>query len=425
MGERLTDLEGALSALYARTTGAWRLGLDRTQALLRQLGDPHRQLRVVHVGGTNGKGSVCATLDTVLRAEGHRVARYTSPHLVQFHERIVIDGRPVEDRAIADFLARWMPTIEDVGATFFEATTAMAFRLMADAQVDLAVVEVGLGGRLDATNVVDPLVAVVTSVDLDHTEYLGTTLSEIAAEKAGIFKPGRVAISGVRDPETDAVLAASARRIGASSFASTRDWEPLTAVQVGVEGTSFTLGAERFTTGLVGTYQAENAALALQVLEALPEPWRVLRARARQALPRVRLPGRLQRVGRYLFDVAHNPAGARVLASALGELAVERPLTAVVGVLADKDWSGMLQALAPVVDRVLLTTAPTAPAERRWVLADVAAAAAGLGIAVEVEADFTRALRRADGDGGTTLITGSFHTVGDAQRALNISPFPE
>jgi dihydrofolate synthase / folylpolyglutamate synthase len=423
VGDRLTAVEAYLAPLYARTTGEWRLGLDRMEALLHALGDPHKQLRVIHVGGTNGKGSVCATLDAVLRAEGHRVARYTSPHLVRFAERIVIDGQPIPDHAVVDFLQRWMPSIEAVGATFFEATTAMAFRVFADAAVDIAVIEVGLGGRLDATNVVDPLLAVVTTVDLDHTEYLGPTRSHIAAEKAGIFKPDRPAIIGVRDPVISAELVAHARQRGAAPIGTATDWARVREVEVTAEGTRFQLDDVAYRTGLLGAYQAENAALALQVLEALPAPFAVSRARAGVALEAVRLPGRLQRVGRYLFDVAHNPAGASVLADALSVLELARPVTAVVAVLSDKDWRGMLHALAPAVDGMVLTIAPTAPAERRWVLSEVAAYASASGIAVRVESDFTRALRVAEAEGGTVLITGSFHTVGDAMCDLDISPY--
>jgi len=393
------------------------------RALLQALGDPHEQLRVIHVGGTNGKGSVCATLDTVLRAEGHRVARYTSPHLVRFAERIVIDGRPIPDQAVVDFLQRWMPSIEAVGATFFEATTAMAFRLFADAAVDIAIVEVGLGGRLDATNVVDPLLAVVTTVDLDHTEYLGPTRSHIAAEKAGIFKPERPAIIGVRDPVIADELVAHARERGAAPIATASAWARVHDIAVSALGTAFRLDDLPFQTALLGAYQAENAALALQVLEALPAPFGVPRARAAASLGAVQLPGRLQRVGRYLFDVAHNPAGARVLAEALAVLELPRPVTAVVAVLSDKDWRGMLDALAPAVDRVVLTIAPTAPAERRWVLNEAIAHATSLGLDARGESAFPDALRIAEAAGGTVLVTGSFHTVGDAMTDLDISPY--
>ncbi len=200
MDHGLSAYQDALAYLFVRTTGQWRFGLDRTRALLGVLGNPHRDLRIVHVGGTNGKGSVCATVERVLRDRGFRVAKYTSPHLVDFRERMTVDGIAVPEQFIVDFIERWTPTIERLGATFFEATTAMALAWFAECSPDVAVVEVGLGGRLDATNVVDPLQAIVTNVGIDHTEYLGETREEIAREKAGIFKPGRPAVIGEPRP---------------------------------------------------------------------------------------------------------------------------------------------------------------------------------------------------------------------------------
>ncbi|MFM8781910.1 MAG: bifunctional folylpolyglutamate synthase/dihydrofolate synthase, partial [Gemmatimonadota bacterium] len=206
----------ALDALFARTTGQWKLGLERVEGFLHELGDPHQRLPIIHIAGTNGKGSVCASLETVLRRQGFRVGTYTSPHLVDFRERFRIDGAPIDEAPIFDFLERWTPRVETLGVTFFEATTAMGFQLFADAQVDIAVIETGLGGRLDATNVVRPLVAGVTSIGFDHMEWLGETLPQIAREKAGIFKAGVPAIVGELDLAVRRVLAEEAARRGAA-----------------------------------------------------------------------------------------------------------------------------------------------------------------------------------------------------------------
>ena len=206
MGIVLSDYRRALEYLFARTTGESRLGLERTTALLRELGDPHRRFTTFHIAGTNGKGSVAATLDALLRREGRAVGRYTSPHLVDFRERMLIDGQPIASDAIVEFIERWTPSIERIGATFFEATTAMAFELFAAAGADDVVVETGLGGRLDATNVVEPLVAGVTMIGIDHTEFLGTTVESIAREKAGIFKRGAGAVIGEPDPAIASLL---------------------------------------------------------------------------------------------------------------------------------------------------------------------------------------------------------------------------
>ena len=418
--------QDALSRLFARTGGTSRYGLDRIRALLRELGDPHLAVPVFHVAGTNGKGSTVATLEAVLRARGHRVARFTSPHLVDFRERIVVQGRPIEEAAVVDFLARWMPTAERVGATFFEITTALAFDHFARAGVDVAIVETGLGGRLDSTNVVAPLVAGVTAIGLDHTELLGDTREKIAAEKAGIYKPGVPAIVGELDPEIRAVLVERARAAGASPVREVAAECTVRDVRVGREGTSFELdapfGRARLVTPLLGGFQAHNVATALTMLDAAGPAWRVAATDAAPALADVRLPGRFQWAGRYLFDVAHNPDGARVLAATLAELAPARPVAALVTVLADKDWRGMLEALAPAVDHFVLSTAPTAPPGRVWHPEEAQAFAAARGWSAAVVPDFDQALARAESLGETVLVTGSFHTVGDAMLRLQVDP---
>jgi dihydrofolate synthase/folylpolyglutamate synthase len=182
MGHDLSDYRQAIDALFARTTGKSKFGLERTAAFLEALGEPHLRLPVLHVAGTNGKGSVCATIETVLRARGLRVAKYTSPHLVDFRERFLVNGVPIDERYVVEFIAKWTPVVERLGATFFEATTAMAFAWFAEAQADIAVVAAGLGGRLDSTNIVRPRVAGFTSTGIDHVEQLGSSREEISAE---------------------------------------------------------------------------------------------------------------------------------------------------------------------------------------------------------------------------------------------------
>lgn len=422
MGLELRTYGDALDFLYARTTGIWRLGLERVEAFLHTLGDPHRRLRALHVAGTNGKGSVCATLDAVLRSKGLRTAVYTSPHLVDFRERFLIDGVPVEPERIVAFVDKWTPEVERLGATFFEATTAMAFEFFAEADVDVAVIETGLGGRLDATNVITPLVAGVATIGIDHVEYLGATLEEIAFEKAGIFKRDTPAVIGDPDPAIRELLAGHARAHGANPVRVIYDEGAPAHVHVGAHGTSFTLGSRAFTTPLLGAHQAANSAVAIAMLESLPRALAPLEAEVRAGLRNVRLPGRFQRVGKYLFDVAHNPAGAAVLASTLLAVVPPKPIVAVLSVLADKDWRGIMEALAPVVDRFILTNAPTAPPSRAWSIPDPLHFATERGWAAEVIRDFDRALVRGASEGETVLITGSFHTVGDAMARLEVSP---
>ena len=426
MGVHLKTYHDALDFLYARTTGKWKLGLERVQDLLRLLGDPQRQLRTMHVAGTNGKGSVCATLDSVLRARGLRVARYMSPHLIDFPERFLVDGVPVASDRIVEWVDRWTPEVERLGATFFEATTAMAFQFFAEAGVDVAVVETGLGGRLDATNVLLPLVAGVTNIQIDHVEYLGATREEIAFEKAGIFKRGVPAIVGEPDADIRALLVAHARGHGATPIRAVYDEAALSEVTVTADETRFVSrtarGEREVRTPLVGRHQASNALVALAMLDALPDDLRPDDASVEQGLATVRLPGRFQRVGKHLFDVAHTPDGATVLAQTLSEARLPHPVVAVFSVLSDKDWMAMMAALAPQVDRFIVTNSPTAPPSRAWNVIDVLAYARAQGWDAVVVRDFDRALSRASDEGATVVVTGSFHTVGDAMSRLQVSP---
>jgi len=426
LNHHLTDYRTALDYLFARTTGKSKLGLERTAALLREMGNPHERLQSLHVAGTNGKGSVCATLDTILRAKGLRVGKYTSPHLVDFRERFLVNGKRVDEQFVVDFIEHWTPAVERIGATFFEATTAMAFDLFAREGVDAAIIETGLGGRLDSTNVVRPLAAGVTSIGIDHVEYLGETREEIAYEKAGIFKRDVPAVIGERDVAIRSLLAEFARGHGANVILDvTRDVAP-DEVSVNGDGTTFTatIGGERgkVRTGLAGAHQATNASLALLMLSAAEGAFATSLEEARRALPSVRLPGRFHRVEPYIFDVAHNPDGATVFAATVRAVATPAPRAVVLCVLADKDWRGVMNALAAVVDVFVLTDAPSAPASRAWDRQAAFAFAQERGWSAISEPDFERALERATQMARTVLVTGSFHTVGDAMARLNVDP---
>jgi dihydrofolate synthase/folylpolyglutamate synthase len=397
------------------------------RAFLATIGDPHLAVPALHVAGTNGKGSTVATLEAVLRARGLRVAKYTSPHLVDFRERIVVDGTPISASEVVEFVERWTPDVQRIGASFFEATTALAFQHFARERADVALIETGLGGRLDSTNVVMPVVAGVTSIGFDHVEYLGPTLESIAREKAGIFKAGRSAVIGEPASDVRGWLAAHARDAGASQIRVVAEEMRVDDVTVGMEGTTFTLDAfgerAQVRTPLLGRHQAANFAFTLALLDAAGPPFAASLAEATAASPAIRLPGRFQRVGRWIFDVAHNADGARTLATTLSSVQGEAPLTVLVCVLGDKDWRAMLDALRPIATRFILTDAPTAPASRRWPLDEAAAYATSLGVESRAEHDFDAALSLADRGGTTTLVTGSFHTVGDAMARLQVSPF--
>ena len=427
MDDHLTSYGEAIQALFARTTGTIKPGLERTEALLAKLGSPHRKLSAIHVAGTNGKGSVVATCEALLRARGLVVGRYTSPHLVDFRERITVNGQPIFEEEVLEFLERWIRTAEEMGATFFEVTTALAFDWLAKREVDLAVIETGLGGRLDSTNVLTPRVATVTSIGLDHTDLLGDTLEAIAREKAGIFKAGVPAVIGEPAPAIRELLAKCAKEAAATPVVVLDDDYAISNVEVSARGTSFTLlggrGSQTITTPLLGEHQARNTATAIATLAAIGNEYLPPPGEISKALAGVFLPGRFERRGKVIFDVAHNPDGARTVAETIRDVNPPSPRTALVAVLADKDWRGIIRELAPAVDRFVFTNAPSAPAERRWDPAEAHSFAKARGIAADLEPDMDAALALGQERSETLLVTGSFHTVGDAMSRLQVSPF--
>ena len=420
------DYARLVRELFPRLTGGIRWGLERTQRLLDGPGNPERSYRSFHIAGTNGKGTVAAVAESVLRAAGLRTGLYTSPHLVCFRERIRIDGEPIGEAELLDAARRLWPYIEREAPTFFEATTAIAFEAFARAGVEVAVVEVGLGGRLDATNVITPDVAVVTQVAVDHVDYLGSDPAGIAAEKAGIAKGGVPFLAGESDPAMLAVLERVARQAGAPVHVMPAGLPEVT--EHGIGGSRFRLDTRAWGTiearlPLAGVHQARNAALAIRAIELTPLRRRVDADAVRLGVEAVRWPGRMQveRIdGRtWILDVAHNPSAVARLAQAMREMDVERPLTALVGVMGDKDWGAMLRDLAGVADRVVLTRPRHAPADRAW---DPEVAARELPAErVEIVPDPERAVERLRADAtGTVLVTGSFHTVGESMTALGL-----
>ena len=425
MGDRVEALEEALAFLFARTTDGYKFGLDTTFALLEALGNPHERYPVIHVAGTNGKGSSLATAEALLLSRGLKVGKYTSPHLVDFRERVLVSRVPMNAGFVVDFLKEWTPYVEQIRASFFEATTAMAFRYFADQQVDVALIETGLGGRLDSTNVVNPASAGVTSIGWDHMEYLGDTLELIAGEKAGIFKKGRPAVIGHCDADITEVLRERALEVEAVPLVVEEE-VLVEDVEVNARGTTATvemLGErERLTTPLIGRHQAQNLAFTLALLHAAGPRYAFSLAQAKAPLGEVALPGRFHRAGPFIFDVAHNADGARVLAETLQSVPATRPMVGVFCALKDKDWREMITILGGVLDSLILTNAPTAPKSRSWDVDVAGEFARDGGIPVTVEPDFDAALKRAR-QAATVVVTGSFHTVGDAMARLQVSPF--
>jgi dihydrofolate synthase/folylpolyglutamate synthase len=393
----------AYNYLVPRLGGGTKWSLEPTRQMLQAIGDPQDRFVTVHIGGTNGKGSVASMVYSALRASGYRTGLYTSPHLVHVGERMVVDGRPITEDAFAAWTTRLRPVIDASDASFFEATTAIAFADFAARGVEVAVVEVGLGGRLDSTNVVRPAVTAVTNVEMDHTEYLGNTLSAIAAEKAGIAKADVPFVLGDPRPETadilrDAALAAGARIVEVPAGAAYP-------------------GALR----LHGAHQRRNGAVAVAILEALGPTLPTDAGAVAAGLARAWLPGRFDRRGTWLFDVAHNAAGMATVAQTLADRPIPGPLHGVLGFMRDKDAEAMTRTMAVVLEKIWLTCPPSAPVDRR---PDLAAMARSMGPLVRVQPDFDGCLAEAAEGAGTVLVAGSFHTVGDVMaRVPGFRPF--
>ncbi len=418
---RPADLAGWLALLETLHPKPIAMGLDRVREVLARM-RVEIACPVVTVTGTNGKGSTTAFCDAMLRAAGYRTGRYTSPHLTRYNERVALDGAPVEDDAlIAAFHA-----VEDARTavapptplTYFEFGTLAALWLFARARPDALVLEVGLGGRLDAVNVLDADVAVVTAVDLDHMDYLGETREDIGREKAGIFRPGRPAVCGDRDPPS--TLVAHSHALGAPLVLIGRDYDAI------VQGSQWRYrgpGGDRFglpIPALRGDFQLANAATAIAALAQLRDILPVDGGAIRTALVNVELPGRFQSLpGRpaIVLDVAHNPHAGRALAAALGTMGFHPRTTAVFAMLADKDIDGVIAAVKGRVDRWEVATLPPPRGARAELLRDRLLAAGVAPGAVGTHDDPTHAYEAAAAgadEADRIVVFGSFLTVAAA-----------
>ncbi|MHB1924029.1 MAG: bifunctional folylpolyglutamate synthase/dihydrofolate synthase [Acidimicrobiales bacterium] len=403
--------------------------LERIEELCRLMGDPQLAYPVIHVTGTNGKGSTVRVATSLLNARGLSVGGYTSPDLERVNERIARDGEPIPDADLAEVLSALADLEDLMGAKphRFDLLTAAAFRWFADEAVEAAVIEVGLGGTWDATNVVQPEVAVITNIELDHVEVLGPTRADIAADKAGIVKAGSILVLGETDPELAPIFSAAAERVGAEGvWRRGEDFEVVeNSVAVGGRVISLrTPGAvyEDLFLPLHGAYQATNAACAVAAVEAFfgqPASEEVVAA----GLAAVRCPGRLEVVGRQplvVLDGAHNPAGARAAAAALDEEFSEAGgRILVVGLLKGRSPEEMLESLGARKAGRVIATAPATP--RALPAEQVAAAARDMGLAVEVVDDVAAAVARAREVAEPTdlvLVSGSLYVVGAARSAL-------
>ncbi|HEY3067304.1 MAG TPA: folylpolyglutamate synthase/dihydrofolate synthase family protein [Methylomirabilota bacterium] len=411
----------ALARLLALRGGEYagmRPGLDRIHGLLDALGNPERRYRLVQVGGTNGKGSVAAMIATILKMAGFRVGLYTSPHLVSFRERIRVNGEAISEDQVADGFDAIATLVARADATVFEATTAIALDHFAAQAVDVAVLEVGLGGRLDATTVGAPEATVITSLDLDHQELLGSTLGEIAGEKAAIIRGG-LAVSAAQPPEAADVVRKRAVAAGVTLLEDQRDLH-VDVVHRDLAGQRFRCRGpgwelDDLEMAMLGTYQPANALLAVTVARHLGASESAIR----DGLRRVRWPGRFEVRGQgpwLVLDGAHNPGGARALAGSLRAFFGDRRATFIVGLSREKDARAILAALAPVAEAFILARSSSARAAAPDAL--VAALPASAPPARRAESAALALAMAAEGAPPLLCVAGSLFLVGDVLAHL-------
>ncbi len=424
----MRNLEAALERLYRLRTFGIKPGLDVMEAMLKRLGHPEQSFAAIHVAGTNGKGSVCAMVEAVLRAAGYRVGLYISPHLIRFNERIRVDGQQIEDAELADLFECIEPVGQAVAAkvrepTFFEFTTALAFEHFRRQGVRLAVIETGMGGRLDATNVLLPLASVITNIGLEHQAYLGNTITAIAGEKAGIIKKGRPVVCGPMIPEALDVISRVAqeqqsRLIRADEAVTVRRVaQNLDGQRVMIATVDEDLGTVNLS--LLGRHQLENCATAVAALKVAAEcgvAWPI--DALRSGLTSARWAGRLQVLEKdppVIVDGAHNPDGARVLARALGELLGRKPVGLIWGMCDDKDAAGFLRAISWArVQRVWCVPMKTERALKPSRLEEIAKAAGAQAVSSESLTEAFGAVREwARANEGGVCIAGSLLLAGE------------
>ena len=447
-----TSYESAVDSLYAlghelASTPSEHFNLAYMRAILREMGEPQRRFPSVLIAGTNGKGSTAATLASILRAAGHRTGLYTSPHLLRVNERIRVDGEEIgEDRfgeihQRVETVARRLVEAGELPwhPSFFEVLTAMAFDYFAGAGVEIAVLEVGMGGRLDATNVVEPVVSVITDIALDHQKFLGDTIAQIAGEKAGIIRPGGVVVTLPQHPEANDVIGNAIAEREAHAVSAVPYVPPVAPGAKDVPGiapngvrTSYPLrvmGEEIVVDSpLVGRHQLRNVALAIAAAEQLNRVgFRVTARDIERGIRETRWPGRFQRIAataqspEMILDVAHNPAGAWALRSALSEYAGERRLVVVFGVMRDKAVGEIAEILFPLAEHVIATRADN---PRSASPEEIQAAASRTGAQIIIEPTVAAALARAAQlvqRNGIVVVTGSIYVVGEALSAIGAS----
>ncbi|MEW5801355.1 MAG: folylpolyglutamate synthase/dihydrofolate synthase family protein [bacterium] len=431
--------EQTIKYLYDLQPIGIKFGLHNTLCLLNYFHNPHEKIRTIHVAGTNGKGSTCSMIASVLQAAGYRVGLYTSPHLVDFTERISINGLRIARLEVVRLTERIQEAIaagdfESGHPTFFEVVTVMALAYFQEQQVDFAIMEVGMGGRLDATNVIEPLLGIITNIDLDHQQYLGNSLLDIAREKAGIIKKGMPLVTGVQQPEVMELLSDICLERGAVLIPVPLSSSSLTRpLSQSLAGQSFEIvwpdePSQQFSISLIGEHQIQNALVALRAIQVLSRmlPGGILLSQITEGMSRARWPGRAESypgVPPVMVDGAHNPAGARRLACLLKGLGFPR-LILVLGIMKDKEIAGICQELVPLASRVVLTRPSIARASSPEEILDIITSRClvsdreSISITESIPEAITLA-RTVAHPKDLICVTGSLFTVGEAKVFLD------
>ena len=429
----MTTYTQAIDYIYDLTKYGIKLGLKNINYLLYLLGEPHKKLKIIHVAGTNGKGSTCSLISSILQSDGYKVGLYTSPHLVDFTERIKINKKPINRKKVCELLERIKPYIEKVAnthsyghPTFFEVVTSLAFLYFYEEKVDFLVLEVGLGGRLDATNVCEPLVSVITHVDYDHMDKLGNSLEEIAREKGGIIKTGGIIISSKQYNEAYKEIKKIADEKNSIIYSADKEIN-YEIVKSDIKGVIFDLKGiyneyKTLHTPLLGRHQADNAATAITAIEALKiKGVNITEKAIRDGLEKVKWTGRLEIIQNnptLVLDGAHNPSGVKVVRDALKEIFTYQRLILVLAIFADKDYKKMIKILAPNADLIIATKTKNPRAVSPQTIAEEAAQYMNQDKIIVTE-DIPQAIKCALSNSNKNdliCITGSLYTVGEAKK---------
>jgi dihydrofolate synthase / folylpolyglutamate synthase len=415
-----------LKELYTFHRFGIKPGLNRTQLLLEHFDNPHSKLKYIHIAGTNGKGSVCSMLASILKESAYKVGLYTSPHLIEFNERIRVNGVKVSDDEMLPILVELLPVAKELGCTFFEITTVLAFIYFAKCKVDFAVIETGMGGRYDSTNIVYPLVSIITQIDMEHQEYLGDTLEKIAFEKAGIIKPDSPVVISDTHKELKEVFVKYAEEVGSPIF-FTEDWYNVTNVryspdlsmQLNISDGFKTYSDLQIERG--GNHQINNLKSVLSVIHYLSKKYKIPDTAVYFGLKNIKqntgLFGRVEVISEtpmIILDVSHNPASVKVLVDILDNTAINQSLfTVVFGVMADKDIGEILSSLKQYTEKLIITHPKTERAGATDYIEKIALKNNFKDI--ELIPDVDKAVERAlSFTGKQTLIVGSFYTAGEA-----------